>query len=100
MTAGVLSSSYKKVLEDILSELARLRELRKDSFEYSEGCTEIASKLEAALADLSDGEFVFNDTEKKMLAEIYSLLTAEETYANAAADLRNISDFSRLLNNG
>ena len=94
-----MSNSYKEVFDDILLDLAKLRNVRKDSSDYFESCNQIVSKLETALAVMSDGDFLLDGNEKALLQEIYSQLTAEETYANAASDLRNISDLSRLLNN-
>ena len=100
MTESVLSKSNRSVLQNILSDLDALREVRKDSTEYLDCCKEIASKLEAALAEFSDGEVAFSEIEKNTLLEIYSQLAAEETFANASADLRNVADFSGLLKNG
>ena len=94
-----MSSSYKEVFKDILFELAKLREARKDSSEYLEGCDRVFSKFEAALADISDGDVFIDSNSKEMLEEIYSQLTAEETYANAASVLRDIANLNRLLNN-
>ena len=95
-----MSSSYKEVLDNILLDLAKLRNKRKDSSDYLESCNQIVSKLEATLSDISDGDVLLNSSDKALLEEIYSQLTAEETYANAASDLRDISDLNRLLNNG
>jgi len=95
-----LSGSYKEVFDDILLDLAKLRNIRKDSTDYLESCNQIVSKLETALADISGGDVLLNGNDKALLEEIYSQLTAEETYANAASDLRDISDLNRLLNNG
>ena len=95
-----MSSSYKEVFDNILLDLAKLHNKRKDSSDYLESCNQIVSKLEATLADISDGDVLLNSSDKALLEEIYSQLTAEETYANTASDLRNISDLNRLLNNG
>ena len=95
-----MSSSYKEVFDDILLDLAKLHNIRKDSSDYLESCNQIVSKLETALADISGGDVLLNGNDKALLEEIYSQLTAEETYANAASDLRDISDLNRLLNNG
>ena len=95
-----MSGSYKEVFDDILLDLAKLRNIRKDSTDYLESCNQIVSKLETALADISGGDVLLNGNDKALLEEIYSQLTAEETYANAASDLRDISDLNRLLNNG
>ena len=95
-----MSSSYKEVFDDILLDLAKLQNKRKDSSDYLESCNQIVSKLETALADISGGDVSLNGNDKALLEEIYSQLTAEETYANAASDLRDISDLNRLLNNG
>ena len=95
-----MSSSYKEVFDDILLDLAKLQNKRKDSSDYLESCNQIVSKLETALADISGGDVLLNGNDKALLEEIYSQLTAEETYANAASDLRDISDLNRLLNNG
>ena len=95
-----MSSSYKEVFDNILLDLAKLRNIRKDSTDYLESCNQIVSKLETALADISGGDVSLNANDKALLEEIYSQLTAEETYANAASDLRDISDLNRLLNNG
>ena len=100
MTESVLSKSNRSVLENILTDLDALREVRKDSTEYLDCCKKITSKLEAALAEFSDGDVSFGEIEKNTLLEIYSLLAAEETFANASADLRDIADFNRLLKNG
>ncbi|MBT6096743.1 MAG: hypothetical protein HN582_08835 [Marinovum sp.] len=94
-----MSGSYKEIFDDILLDLAKLRNIRKDSSDYLESCNQIASKVGAALADISDEVGSFEGNEKVLLEEIYSQLTAEETYANAAADLRDISDLNRLLDN-
>ena len=94
-----MSSSYKEVFTDILLDLAKLREVRKDSSDYLESCERIVSKLETTLADISGGAFELDSDGKTLLTEIYSQLTAEETYANAASDLRDISNLNRLLNN-
>ena len=93
-------SSYKEVFDNILLDLAKLRNIRKDSADYLESFNQIVSKLETALADISGGDVLLNGNDKALLEEIYSQLTAEETYANAASDLRDISDLNRLLNNG
>ena len=94
-----MSNSYKEVFTDILLDLAKLREVRKDSSDYLESCERIVSKLETTLADVS-GEFsTFDSDDKILLNEIFSQLTAEETYANASSSLRDISDLNRLLNN-
>ena len=95
-----MSSSYKEVFNDILLDLAKLRNIRKDSSNYLESCKQIVSKLETTLADISGGDVVLNSNDNALLVEIYSQLTAEETYANAASDLRDISDLNRLFNNG
>ena len=95
-----MSSSYKEVFNDILLDLAKLRNIRKDSSNYLESCKQIVSKFETTLADISGGDVLLNSNDKALLEEIYSQLTAEETYANAASDLRDISDLNRLLNNG
>jgi len=95
-----LSDSHKEIFDNILLDLAKLRDTRKDSSDYLKRCNEIVSKLETALADISAEDFVLSSNEKTLIAEIYSQLTAEETYANTASDLRNISDLNRLLNNG
>jgi hypothetical protein len=94
-----LSSSYKEIFNDILLDLAKLREVRKDSSDYLESCDGIFSKLEKALADVSAEDVSLDSKDKTLLEEIYSQLTAEETYANAASDLRDISNLNRLLNN-
>ena len=94
-----MSSSYKEVFTDILLDLAKLREVRKDSSDYLESCERIVSKLETTLADVSGGAFELDSDGKTLLTEIFSQLTAEETYANSASDLRDISDLNRLLNN-
>ena len=94
-----MSNSYKEVFDDILLDLAKLRNIRKDSSDYLGSCKQIVSKLETALADISDGDIFLDGNDKALLQEIYSQLTAEETYAKAASDLRDISDLSRLLNN-
>lgn len=94
-----MSNSYKEVFDDILLDLAKLRNTRKDSSDYFESCNQIVSKLETALAVISDGDLLLDGNDKALLQEIYSQLTAEETYANAASDLRDISNLSRLLNN-
>ena len=94
-----MSNSYKEVFDDILLDLAKLRKIRKDSSDYFESCKQIVSKLETTLAVISDGAFLLDENDKALLQEIYSQLTAEETYANAASDLRDISDLNRLLNN-
>ena len=94
-----MSNSYKEILDDILLDLAKLRNIRKDSSDYFKSCNQIVSKLETALAVISDGDFTLDGNDKALLQEIYSQLTAEETYAKAASDLRDISDLSRLLNN-
>ena len=95
-----MTGSHKEIFDNILLDLAKLRDLRKDSSDYLKRCNEIVSKLETALADISAEGFVLSSNEKTLIAEIYSQLTAEETYANTASDLRNISDLNRLLNNG
>ena len=95
-----MSGSYKEVFDDILLDLAKLRNIRKDSADYLESCNQIVSKLETALADISGGDVLLNGNDKALLEEIYSQLTAEETYANVASDLRDISDLNRLFNNG
>lgn len=95
-----MSDSHKEIFDNILLDLAKLRDTRKDSSDYLKRCNEIVSKLETALADISAEDFVLSSNEKTLLAEIYTQLTAEETYANTASDLRNISDLNRLLNNG
>ena len=95
----MLSNSYKEVFDDILLDLAKLREVRKDSSDYLESCERIVSKLETTLADVSREISTFSSDDKILLNEIFSQLTAEETYANAAFDLRDISDLNRLLNN-
>lgn len=95
-----MSSSYKEVFNDILLDLAKLRNIRKGSSNYLETCKQIVSKLETTLADISGGDVLLNSNDKALLEEIYSQLTAEETYANAASDLRDISDLNRLFNNG
>lgn len=95
-----MSDSHKEIFDNILLDLAKLRDTRKDSSDYLKRCNEIVSKLETALADISAEDFVLSSNEKTLIAEIYSQLTAEETYANTASDLRNISDLNRLLNNG
>ena len=95
-----MSDSHKEIFDNILLDLAKLRDTRKDSSDYLKRCNEIVSKLETALADISAEDFVLSSSEKTLIAEIYSQLTAEETYANTASDLRNISDLNRLLNNG
>ena len=94
-----MSSSYKEVFTDILLDLAKLREVRKDSSDYLESCERIVSKLETTLADVSGGASVFDGDDKTLLNEIFSQLTAEETYANASSGLRDISDLNRLFNN-
>ena len=94
-----MSNSYKEVFDDILLDLAKLREVRKDSSDYLESCERIVSKLETTLADVSGEISTFGSDDKILLNEIFSQLTAEETYANAAFDLRDISDLNRLLNN-
>ena len=94
-----MSSSYKEVFTDILLDLAKLREVRKDSSDYLESCERIVSKLETTLADVSGGAFALDSDDKKLLNEIFSQLTAEETYANASSGLRDISDLNRLFNN-
>ena len=86
-----MSSSYKEVFDNILLDLAKLRNKRKDSSDYLESCNQIVSKLEATLADISDGDVLLNSSDKALL---------EETYANTASDLRDVSDLNRLLNNG
>ncbi|MFL2786646.1 MAG: hypothetical protein ACJZ87_09245 [Paracoccaceae bacterium] len=95
-----MSDSHKEIFDNILLDLAKLRDTRKDSSDYLKRCNEIVSKLETALADISAEDFVLSSNEKTLIAEIYTQLTAEETYANTASDLRNISDLNRLLNNG
>ena len=100
MTESVLSKSSRSVLQNILSDLDALREVRKDSTEYLDCCKKITSKLEAALAEFSDGGVAFSEIEKNTLLEIYSQLAAEETFANASADLRNVAGFSGLFKNG
>ena len=95
-----MSGSYKEVFDDILLDLAKLRNIRKDSTDYLESCNQIVSKLETALADVPSGVVLLDSNDKSMLEEIYSQLTAEETYANTASDLRDISDLNRLINNG
>ena len=95
-----MTGSQKEIFDNILLDLAELRDIRKDSSDYLKRCNEIVSKLETALADISAEDFVLSSNEKTLIAEIYSQLTAEETYANTASDLRNISDLNRLLNNG
>ena len=95
-----MTGSHKEIFDNILLDLAKLRDTRKDSSDYLKRCNEIVSKLETALADISAEDFVLSSNEKTLIAEIYSQLTAEETYANTASDLRNISDLNRLLNNG
>ena len=94
-----MSNSYKEVFDDILLDLAKLRNIRQDSSDYFESCKQIVSKLETILAFISDGDFSLDENDKASLQEIYSQLTAEETYANAASDLRDISNLNRLLNN-
>ena len=94
-----MSNSYKEVFDDILLDLAKLRNIRKDSSDYFKSCNQIVSKLETALADISEGDILLDGNDKALLQEIYSQLTAEETYANAASDLRDISNLNRLLNN-
>ena len=94
-----MSNSYKEVFDDILLDLAKLPNIRQDSSDYFKSCNQIVSKLETALADISDGDILLDGNDKALLQEIYSQLTAEETYANAASDLRDISNLSRLLNN-
>ena len=94
-----MSSSYKEVFTDILLDLAKLREVRKDSSDYLESCERIVSKLETILADVSGGASVLDSDDKTLLNEIFSQLTAEETYANASSGLRDISDLNRLFNN-
>ncbi|XXK30583.1 hypothetical protein ACMAY7_14025 [Rhodobacteraceae bacterium nBUS_24] len=95
-----MSGSYKEVFDDILLDLAKLRNIRKDSSDYLESCNQIVSKLETALADISGGDVLLKGNDKALLEEIYSQLTAEATYANVASDLRDISDLNRFLNNG
>ena len=95
-----MSGSYKEAFDDILFDLAKLRNIRKDSSDYLESCNQIVSKLETALADISGGDVLLKGNDKALLEEIYSQLTAEETYANVASDLRDISDLNRFLNNG
>ena len=94
-----MSSSYKEVFTDILLDLAKLREVRKDSSDYLESCERIVSKLETALADVSGGVSALDSDDKTLLNEIFSQLTAEETYANASSGLRDISNLNRLFNN-
>jgi len=94
-----LSSSYKEVFTDILLDLAKLREVRKDSSDYLESCERIVSKLETTLADVSGGASALDSDDKTLLNEIFSQLTAEETYANASSGLRDISNLNRLFNN-
>ena len=95
-----MSGSYKEAFDDILFDLAKLRNIRKDSSDYLESCNQIVSKLETALADISGGDVLLKGNDKALLEEIYSQLTAEETYANVASDLLDISDLNRFLNNG
>jgi len=95
-----LTGSHKEIFENILLDLAKLRDIRKDSSDYLKRCNEIVLELETALADISAEGVMLSGHEKTLIAEIYSQLTAEETYANTASDLRNISDLNRLLNNG
>ena len=94
-----MSSSYKEVFTDILLDLAKLREVRKDSSDYLESCERIVSKLETTLAGVSGGDFELDSDGKTLLTEIFNQLTAEETYANASSSLRDISDLNRLFNN-
>ena len=94
-----MSSSYREVFDGILLDLANLRSIRRESSDYCESCNQIVLKLETTLAVISDGDVLLDGNEKALLQEIYSQLTAEETYANAASDLRDISDLNRLLNN-
>ena len=95
-----MTGSNKEIFDNILLDLAKLRDIRKDSSDYLKRCNEIVSELETALADISAEGVMLSGHEKTLIAEIYSQLTAEETYANTASDLRNISDLNRLLNNG
>lgn len=93
-----MAGSYREVFDNILSDLAKLRDTRKDSSDYLEICKRVASKVEPILAGISNGDLEPESKEKKLLAEIYSQILAEEAYANAASDLRSISELHRILN--
>ena len=65
-----MSGSYKEVFDNILLDLAKLRNIRKDSADYLESCNQIVSKLEATLADISGGAVLLDGNDKALLEEI------------------------------
>jgi len=94
-----LSDLQKESLDDILSDLASLRKVRKDNKKYLEICKSIGQKVEGTLTDSSAGLFSLDNTDKIVLRQIYDELLAEESYANASSSLRDISNLERLFRN-
>ena len=94
-----MSDSQKERLDDILSDLAILRKVRKDNKKYLEICKSIGQKVEGTLTDSSAGLLSLDNTDKIVLRQIYDELLAEEYYANASSSLRDISNLERLFRN-